>query len=124
MELFEDQTQGLSFDEADLEDSGVIGQEIWRNYVNDLGPADESTLQVDFIDFTEEDELYWSTAQDDLDIAQDALLVEEFEIKAEPVPDDWQYWNHEESTIPPVDESTAPQLPSGWVDPDTGELIP
>lgn len=119
-----DQTSFLDLDEADIPAPTQIGQEIWRDYVNDLGPADDTMLQVNFMDNTF-DELFEAAYAPDSDSAGlDLLLEQEFAATEQDVPFEWQYWLHEPTTVPDVDESNAPPLPSGWVDPDTDEVIP
>lgn len=125
MAEYEDQTAVYDIGD-DFYDPAVVGpQEIWRSYVNDLGPSSEETLQIaDVMDYDDMAELFDLTEGDDLDVVLDEKIRLEMMETENTIPNDWKYWEHTPSTIPPVDESNAPPMPSGWVNPDTDELVP
>lgn len=90
--------------------------------VNVPQPANVALVQLPFLDMTLEEELAWVEIED----PDDAILVDQFEaeMNPQPVPSDWRYWEHDENTLPAPDESNAPRVPSGWIDPVTGEEVP
>lgn len=123
--FFVDQTVMHDIDDDDMDLPDSIGQEIWRDYVNNLGPSAEVTLQIPEIeDFTLDDQMADLFEPDEEDPVLDGLLIEEFKAGESDVPYEWRYWEHTPDTLPEVDESNAPPMPSGWVDPDTDELVP
>lgn len=112
-----------TYDEADLVD-GLEVQRPQDEQFNDFGKSQNFSIQLNYLDLTEEEELAWTEIVDPDDMVEAAPLIEEAAQGEEAVPFDWQYWEHDENTLPPVDESGAPPLPSGWIDPVTGEEIP
>lgn len=121
---YEDQTATLIV-EVDEEILPFVGEPIWVNYVNDFGAGTTDLVQSpDFTDFTIEDERLMLAEVDAEDAVANDLIKLEAQEAEQAVPYDWRYWEHDENTLPPVDESSAPPLPSGWVDPDTGLEIP
>ena len=111
------------WDEADL----VDGMEVQRDedeVVNVLGASIGTVIQQDFLDLSLEEETAWTDVEDPEDAveAEESLAV--VRATEEDVPFDWQYWLHDATTIPPVDESGAPGVPSGWVGPDTETEVP
>lgn len=112
-----------TYDEADLVD-GYEVQLPQDEWFNDVGKAQNVLVQLDFLDLSEEDELAWAEIELPEDVDDVIPIVNEVAAGDEEVPADWRYWEHDENTLPPVDESNAPLPPSGWIHPDTGEEIP
>lgn len=119
----EDENYLADYDEGELLDGHMIQQPEDEQFNYDE-ESQNFMVQGDFVDLEIEEELAIAGSLD----PEEADIVERAEVEMamteEAVPYDWQYWEHDADTIPPVDESTAPPLESGWVDPDTGEMIP
>ena len=113
----------VAYDEADLVD-GMEVQLPSDEQFNDYGKANGFLVQLHFVDLTEEEELAWVEIEDPDDAVEASQIIQEIAAGDQEVPYDWQYWLHDANTIPPVDESGAPPVESGWIDPDTGQEVP
>lgn len=112
-----------AYDEGDLVD-GMEVQLPGHEQFNDYGKANDILVQLNFLDLDEEGELGWIEIEDPDELAEVDPLIQEVASGDQEVPYDWQYWLHDANTIPPVDESGAPPVESGWIDPDTGQEVP
>ena len=115
--------EDIVYDEYNLVD-GMEVQLPEDEQFNDYGKASDVLIQLGFLDLSVQEELEWVDLEDPNDNAEVEPLIQEVALGDEDVPFEWRYWEHTETTVPPVDESGAPPLESGWVDPDTNEEIP
>ena len=111
------------YDEQDMVD-GYMVQRPQDEVVNIPGKAHSPLVQINLLDMTAEEELGWVDIYD----PSDAIAAEQLHLVnqagEQPVPAREQWWTPEGQAVPPVSESNPPPMPSGWIDPVTGELVP